>query len=127
MVPRNSREITNSCVVRNKMDIPIPDGFNAGTNRFPTYKTLLDLKGHADQLDYWERHPEVPCSGPQDLLAKWVTQLYPAILIQRPGRFYQTVERLQLPTKTLKGDELDSYLSRTWIQRVTRNHKGIDT
>ena len=109
------------------MDIPLPVGFDASVSRFPTYKALLDLKGHADQLDYWQRHPEVPCSGPQELLAKWVTKLYPAISIQRPGRFYQTVDRLQLPTKALKGDELKSYLARTWIQRVTRDRKGMHT
>ena len=52
------------------MDIPLPVGFDASVSRFPTYKALLDLKGHADQLDYWQRHPDVPCSGPQELLAK---------------------------------------------------------
>ena len=52
------------------MDIPIPDSFKADVNRFPTYKTLLDLKDHADQLEYWQRHHEAPCSGPQKLLAK---------------------------------------------------------
>ena len=64
------------------MDISLPVGFEASVNRFPTYKALLDLKGHADQLDYWQKHPDVPCSGSQELLAKWMAKLYPALSIQ---------------------------------------------
>ena len=108
-----------------EMEIPLPEGFQPTEGQFPTYKVLLELKNSADGLDYWQKNPGVPCSGPQQLLAKWVTTIYPAITIQRPGRFYQTVERLQLPTtgpKALIGDELTQYLARTWVQHVTRKY-----
>ena len=102
------------------MDVPLPDGFRPNEGLFPTYKVLLQLKESADELD-----SGVPCSGPQKLLSNWITKIYPTIKIQRPGRFYSMVERLQLPTtgpKALKGDDLVQYLSRTWVQR---NCKGI--
>ena len=93
------------------MDTPLPDAIEG---QFPTYKVLLELKGNADGLDFWKGNPGVSCSWTQELLAVWVNKLYPTITIQCPGHFYQTVERLQLPTtgpKALKGDELTQYLA----------------
>jgi len=114
--------------------VPLPGGFeipDTGFPKFPTYGTLLQLKQLADGAEYWHQHPDVPCSGPQMLLSKWVTSLFPAISVQRPGRFYQTVERLGLPTtgnKALRGLDLDKYLKRTWTQRNTRtaSDKGMN-
>lgn len=112
-------------------EIPLPDGFQPTEGRFPTYKALLELKKSADGLDFWQKNPGVPCSGPQELLAKWITKIYPAITIHATWPlFYQMVERLQLPTtgpKALIGEELTRYLSRTWVQHVTTNCQGQGT
>ncbi len=81
---------------------------------------LAEAQQLADGVEYWLQHPDIPCSGPQMLLSKWVTSLFPAITVQQPGRFYQTVERLELATtgsKPLKGLDLENNLKRTWTQR----------
>ena len=62
-------------------DVPLPDGFQPTEGR-PTYKDLLELKNQADGLNFWHKHPDVACSGPQELLAKWVTKVFPAVTIQ---------------------------------------------
>ena len=69
--------------------------------------------------EYWEQHPEVLCKGPQEQLSCWVVALFPS---SYPGRFYNTVEKLELPTtgaKALPGCELEKYLQKTWSPRVT--------
>ncbi len=134
-----TRAITANTAVRNVRSarsptpmadaVPLPDALeipDAGFPKLPTYGTLLKLKQLADGVEYWLQHPDIPCSGPQMLLSKWVTSLFPAITVQRPGRFYQTVERLELPTtgrNSLNGLELEHYLQRTWTQKNTRNTK----
>jgi len=62
--------------------VPLPGDFeipDTGFPKFPTYGTLLQLKQLADGAEYWQQHPDVPCSGPQMLLSKWVTSLFPAV------------------------------------------------
>lgn len=111
-------------------EVPLPSQLQIpaeGFPKYPKYKTLLLLKEVADGTDYWQKHPDVPCSGPSELLCTWITRLFPAVLVSRPGRI---VERLQLPTvgkKCLKGSQLESYLQKTWIPPKTGNSKNKGT
>ena len=91
-------------------------------SEFLDYRTLIVLKQHADVQQ------SATCSS-QQLLSQWIRSLYPLLSVKRPGRFYQTVERIAQPTvgpRALQGDRLKNYLERKWIQQDTRVdiHKG---
>ena len=73
------------------------------------------MKGHADQLDYWQRHSEVPCLCTQKLLAKRDQHSHNFDSATWSFLLHCTTTAAT-PTKALKGDEHSSCLARTWIQ-----------
>ena len=83
----------------------------------PTYKKLIDLLEEAEAS-----------VGPHsilstaDVLTATFSELFPHVKIGRPGRFLETVRRLQAPLRSgkLKEDDREMYLKRLWMPR-TRN------
>ena len=81
----------------------------------PTYKELIQL------LDGAERDSSATQST-AELLAARFCHLYPHITISRPGRFLETVRRIEGPIRSgkLKGPSRKLYMRRHWTPR-TRN------
>ena len=71
--------------------------------------------------------PHSILSTAEVLTAKF-SELFPHVKIGRPGRFLETVRRLQAPLRSgrLKGSCHRSYLKRTWMPRL-RNMSSIST
>ena len=80
---------------------------------YPTYKELTRLLGQA------EAQAGVQLSTAELLTAKFL-ELYPHIKIGRPGRFLDTVRRINAPIRSgnLTGEERRLYLERQWVPRV---------
>jgi hypothetical protein len=59
-------------------------------------------------------------SSMAELLVTRFRELYPHIPIGRPGRFLETVRRIEAPVRggTLKGSDRKSYLKRKWAPRI---------
>ncbi len=85
----------------------------------PTYKELLKL------LEQAEAYVGTQLSTAEFLMAK-SSELYPGIKVSRPGRFLETVWRINAPIKSgkLQVDEQSLYLEREWIPRICNPSKG---
>ena len=84
----------------------------------PTYLELIQL------LNESESAAIDPCNvhSTAEILTTRFSERYPHIKIGRPGRFLETVRRIDGPIKSdrLKGTSRRSYLKRKWTPR-TRN------
>ena len=85
----------------------------------PTYRELIKLLNKAETAAS-SRQPGVLSTA--ELLTTQFSRLYPHIKIGRPGRFLETVRRIDGPIRNgkLKGTCRQSYLKRRWTPR-TRN------
>ena len=77
--------------------------------------------------NYWSKQKlmlEHNCLA-EFLMAKF-SELYPGIKVSRPGRFLETVRRINAPIKSgkLQVDEQSLYLEREWIPRICNPSKG---
>ena len=103
----------------------------AVTEAWPTYGELIDM------LKISEKKAEtLSNSCVAELLTAEFRHKFPQIPINRPGRFLDTVRRLEAPTRLsslgkrkLDGSPLTSYLKRRWIPRIrntcTHQHQGM--
>ena len=85
----------------------------------PTYQQLIDLLAEAESIS---SHPQCVLSTAEILTTNF-SHLFPHIKIGRPGRFLETVRRINSPlTKAVWTGEVtkQTYLKRSWIPR-TRN------
>ena len=92
----------------------------------PTYGELIQLLGDA------EKSAKNTGQCVSELLCFHFQKLYPHIPIGRPGRFYDTVQRVAAPTRPssrnpLCGSPLRSYLKRSWSPRIRNTKQGIYT
>ena len=85
----------------------------------PTYKELIQLLTEA------EKEAQDCVHSVAELLASKFCKLYPHISVSRPGRFLETVRRIDGPIRSgkLKGSYRKHYLERKWTPR-TRNTTG---
>ena len=93
----------------------------------PTYKELIQLLRVAESLTLDDQHS---VSSTAEVLTTRFSGLYPHIKIGRPGRFLETVGRIDGPIRNgrLKGSPQRSYLKRQWAPRTrntTAQCKGI--
>ena len=82
----------------------------------PTYRDLLKLLQETEE----ESNPSV-LSLAEKVTARFL-KVYPHIKIGRPGRFLETIRRIEAPIRNgrLKGSDKILYLKRKWLPR-TRN------
>ena len=86
------------------------------------YGELIDLFEYVE-----EENP-----GDATLLVSKFNALYPNVTTGRPGRFFDTVQRLAIPTKPsirgksakLQGSPLVSYRKKTWAPHVRNTAQG---
>ncbi len=88
---------------------------------YPTYGKLIDL---LEEVEVNSSYIEISTA---EVLASRFCSEYPHLTISRPGRFYDTVQRIAAPTRPssvgeekLKGSPLSLYMKRVWKPR-TRN------
>lgn len=85
----------------------------------PTYKDLIDLLNEAERDD----------NSTAEVLTTMFCEAYPHIPVSRPGRFLETVRRIDGPVRNgkLKGSARTLYLKRTWTPRIrnTASKRGI--
>ena len=86
----------------------------------PTYKELLEL------LEQAKAQAGAQLSTAELLTAKF-SDLYPHIKISRPGRFLETVRRINAPIESgkLQANDRRLYLEREWTPRIRNPSKGM--
>ena len=86
----------------------------------PTYKELLEL------LEQAEAQTGAQLATAELLTAKF-SEHYPHIKISRPGRFLETVKRINAPIECgkLQAVDLMMYLEREWTPRIRNPSKGL--
>ncbi len=88
----------------------------------PTYQELIGLLTEVEGVVLCQ-HGALSTA---ELLTTRFSELYPHIKIGRPGRFLETVRRIEGPIRNgkLKGSPQKLYLERQWTPRTRNQSKG---